>query len=667
MKRPIIFSIFFIFNLCLFANVQLPKIFTDHAVLQRNAPISIWGWADKGEKVVVTLNKQKQTTEADNSGKWQIKFNAMSAGGPYELNVKAKNVIVLKDILIGEVWLCAGQSNMAFNLSRSKNGSKEVLNANIPTIRQFKVKEKISAEPKDDVDANDWKVCSPEVAGQFSAVAYYFAKNINAELNVPVGIINSSWGGTYIEGWMSHSALMKHPDYSSLSEVTNLEIEKWTANIGDLFTYYKQQLGIQTFENYKADDAKWSLPTFDDSKWLTVPFPGNFDKSFLPLYDGVVWFRTVVDIDSQAAKDGLTLRLGTINDEYELYINGEKINTEINTFHTRQYEIDPQKLIAGKNVIAIKIINYWETGGFISPANEYCIEGKNGYKIPFADHTWKMNFASAIRVWLNSPNIQPNMLFNAMINPIKSFTIKGALWYQGENNENYAFQYKSLLPMLIADWRTQFNQGDFPFYFVQLPNFKKFNQNSQLGEAVWAEMRESFSKTLSVANTGMAVTVDLGDSTDIHPIKKEEVGKRLSFVALNNLYNKPMEFSGPRFEKLTKTDGRLIVEFEKSPFSTLIIKDIYGYLKGFEIAGEDQRFYYAKATLDGNKVIVQNDKVANPVAVRYSWSNNPDGNLYNSAGLPASPFRTDNWKLISEGAKYDSWIGNRYNKVYKRP
>lgn len=667
MKKHLFILILLSFHIGLFANVKLPKIFADHAVLQRNAPINVWGWADKGEKVIVTFNKQKQSTITDNTGKWQLKLSAMPAGGPYELTIKGKNIIILKDILVGEVWLCSGQSNMAYPLGGWQKGCEEIPLEKCPAIRQIKIKETTAAEPAEDIVTSGWKAYSPEVAREFSAVAYSFAKNINMELNVPIGIINSSWGGTFIEGWMSHAALVKQSDYSQLSELTNPQLEKWYSNVSELFSYYKQKLGIQSFENYKTDDSQWALPAYDDSKWLPVPFPGSFDNTILPLFDGTVWFRTLVDIDSQIAKDGLILRLGKINDEYEVYINGVKINTEINTYRIKQYEIAPNKLIAGKNVIAIKIINYWEAGGFISLANEYFIEGKNGFKIPFAEQSWKMNFASVIRVWLNNPNIQPNIIFNGMINPITHYTIKGALWYQGENNENFAYQYRNLLPALIADWRTRFKQGDFPFYFVQLPNYKKFSQNSQNGEAIWAEMRESIAKTLSVPNTGMAVTIDLGDSIDIHPPKKKEVGKRLSLIALNNLYNKPMEYSGPEVEQVAKSTGKIIVTFKKSKFSSLVVKDIYGYLKGFEIAGDDQHFYYTKAILDGNNVILQNEKVPNPVSVRYSWSNNPDGNLYNSAGLPASPFRTDTWKLTTQGAKFDSWIGNRYKMEYEKP
>lgn len=664
MKRYL-FLIFLSLNLCLFANVRLPKIFTDHAILQRNVSINVWGWADKGEKIVVMLNKQKQSTVADNTGKWQLKLNGMPAGGPYDLIVKGKNLIVLKDILLGEVWLCSGQSNMEFTLKSSQKATEEITKAKYPTIRQFRIKQKTSAQLSEDMDVSEWKACSPDVAGEFSAVAYYFAKTLNKELNVPIGIINSSWGGTYIEGWISHSALIKDMDYKQVPELTNLQLQKWYSNVGDLFSYYKQMLGIQSFDNYKADDSQWHLPAYDDTKWLSVPFPGSFDQTILPLYDGTVWFRTVVDIDKQIANNGLTLHLGKMKDQYEIFINGEKINREINTDRVFQYEIDPQKLVAGKNVIAIKVINYWEAGGFISPANEYVIEGKNGYIIQLAEQTWRMNIASVLRVWLNNPNVHPSIIFNAMINPITAYTIKGVLWYQGENNENYAFQYQKLLPLLIADWRAQFRQGEFPFYFVQLPNFKNFNQNSQNGGANWAEMRDAFSKTLCVSNTGMAVTIDLGDSTNIHPKNKEDVGKRLSYIALNNLYNKPIEYSGPEVDQVTKSTGEMIVKFKKT-VSSLIVKDRYGYLKGFEIAGEDQHFYYAKATLDGNTVTLQNNFVPNPVAVRYSWSNNPDGNLYNSAGLPASPFRTDTWKITTEEAKFDSWIGNRYKVDYKK-
>jgi sialate O-acetylesterase len=654
------------FNISLCANVIMPKIITDHAVLQRNAPIHVWGWADKGEKVVVTLNKQKQSTVADNAGKWQLKLNPMPAGGPYDLTVKGKNVIVIKDILLGEVWLCSGQSNMALTLKETNKAGEEIAMANYPAIRHFKIKPKTSAEPAEDIEGGQWKVCSPEEAGEFSGVAYYFAKSINKELNVPIGIINASWGSTYIEGWMSHSALIRYPYYEQIPEIKNQQLAKWYSNVVDLLSYYRQKLCIQSFENFKIDDSQWHLPAYDDRKWLTVPFPENFDKTFLPCIDGTVWIRTVVNINQHMVNKGLTLHLGKIKDEYDFFINGEKINSEKNTENIRHYEIDPRKLKAGENVIAIKIINYWDLGGFISPANNYYIEGADGFKIPLADQSWKMNLSSVFKLWLNNQNVQPDILFNGMIHPVSSYTIKGALWYQGESNDEFASDYKNLLPLMISDWRTHFKQGGFPFYFVQLPNYKKFSQNSQNGGATWAEMRESLSKTLSVPNTGMAVTIDLGDSVNIHPKNKEDVGNRLALIALKNLYDKPIVCSGPEVESVTKSTGKMIVTFKKSA-SALIVKDRFGYLKGFEIAEEDQHFYYTQAILDGNHVILQNDRVPAPVAARYSWSNNPDGNLYNDAGLPASPFRTDSWKLTTEDNKFDSWIGNRYKMEYIKP
>lgn len=650
----------------LFANVRLPKILASHAVLQRSAPINIWGWADKGEKVTVTMNHQKQSVITDNTGKWLIKLNAMPAGGPYDLIVKGKNTIVLNDILVGEVWLCSGQSNMEFTLKSSQNAAKEIPIANYPVIRHFKIKDKISAIPAEDIEAGEWNVCSPGTVSEFTAIGYYFAKFINTELNVPVGIINASKGGTYIEAWISQAALCKLPDYKQVPALSNEQLEKWFANVEDLYSYYAKQLSIASLDNFKTDDSQWHLPKYDDSKWLPVPFPGDFDKTILPCFDGTVWFRTVVDIDEKAANECLTLRLGEMKDDYEVYINGERINSIINTDSLRHYEIDTKKLIPGKNVLAIKIIDNWETGGFVSSADQYFIEGKNGFKILFAEQPWKMNISSVIRVWIRSPNVEPNLLFNGMIYPIIPYTIKGTLWYQGENNEDYAFQYRKLLPLLIADWRDQFKQGAFPFYFVQLPNFKKFNQNSQHGGSNWAEIRESQSKTLTVPNTGMAVAIDLGDSTNIHPKNKEDVGKRFSFIALNNLYNNPTEYSGPDVDHVTYNNGKIIVIFKKSG-SCLVVNDRYGYLKGFEIAGEDQHFYSTKAIVDGNNIILQNDKVPEPVAVRYAWSNNPDGNLYNGSGLPASPFRTDTWNLSTEGNKFDSWIGNRYQLEYKKP
>ncbi|MBL0740650.1 sialate O-acetylesterase [Chryseolinea lacunae] len=664
MKKLILFSVAMLCTIAVSAHVRMPGIFTDHAVLQRNAPIKIWGWADKGERVTVYLNGFKKAVVTDQTGRWLVVIPEMVAGGPYELVVQGKNTIRFTDILIGEVWLCSGQSNMQFVVQNTASAKTEIAKANWPTIRHFKVKEKIAASPSDDVAGGSWTVCSPETVPSFTAVGYFFAKALNHELNVPVGIVNASWGGTYIEAWMSHSTLIKNPDYRDVSALTDHQLSSWFASVEALYADYGKKLGIESFTNYKTNDSLWHRGDCADLNWISIPFPGDFDKTVLPRFDGTVWFRGRFRLADHTSPKGWTLHLGKVEDYGDIFINGKRIGGASNNTNASDLVIDASVLTPGENVIAIKINDYWETGGFTSHAQAYYLEGSEGVssRIELSGLPWKMNFASA-KTWIRTPNVQPNVLFNGMVNPVIPYTVKGVLWYQGENNAEYAFQYRQLLPALIADWRARFDQPEMPFYFVQLPNYLKYQQNSKNGGAQWAEIRESMQKTLAVPNTGMAVTIDLGDSTDVHPRNKEDVGKRLSLIALNHLYGKKYVSAGPEVKSVSFENGRTLITFREG--ARLIARDRYGYLRGFEVAGKDKIFFNAAAVIKGNVVVVESPLVVSPEAVRYSWSNNPDGNLYNEAGLPASPFRSDDWVLTTEERKFDRWINNMYPVEYK--
>jgi sialate O-acetylesterase len=654
-------AVFTVAAFATYANITLPKIFSDHTVLQRNAPIKIWGWADCGEKISITLNNQKKSVTAEKDGKWSISLEAMPAGGPYTLTASGKNTITLQDILIGEVWLCSGQSNMAFSVQHSHTASTEIPAANFPMIRSFTVVRKTSDVPLADLDQTQhWVVCSPETVGNFTAVGYYFAKQLHLELNVPIGIINSSWGGTMIEPWISYSAITKHPDYESIPPLKEGTLGVWRTEMDKLYQHYASALGIKTLQGYKATDSMWHKVEYDDSHWIPVPFPGKFDNKLLPLWNGIVWFRTEIDVPEKTALADLTLNLGVIDEVDATFFNGVKVGGA-ETLSKRKYVVKSENIKPGKNSLIIKVLDRREDGGFFSPENEIYIEGSNGFKIALKDLSWKMNFPEVQLPSSQYPNVYPGILFNAMINPIIPFTLKGVIWYQGESNFEYGYQYREILPVLIKDWRTQWHQGEIPFYFVQLPNFHRVLYHVKEGGTNWIDLRESFYKTLlNTPNTGMAVTIDLGDSTDIHPTNKIDVGKRLSLIALNKLYQKPVVCEGPELDRVEFTAGKVLLTF-KNTGSGLITKDRYGYVRGFQVAGEDQEFYYEKALIEGNTVIITCEHVRAPVAVRYAWAGNPDGNLYNNEGLPAMPFRTDHWKLFTEGAKYNNWIGNRYN------
>ena len=464
------------------ADVRLPRIFGDHMVLQRNTPIHIWGWADPGETVKVTLNGKDKQTRAAEDGKWSLNLNKEAAGGPYTLVVKGNNEIVLNDVLIGDIWVCSGQSNMEWPLKRTDNAAAEIESANLPQIRHIKVPRTVAGAPKEDISGNpQWQPATPQFVAEFTAVGYYFAKELQNELNVPIGLLNSSWGGTNVETWTSRAA----------------------------------------FEN--SDEFKKMIST------VATPIPDS-----------------------------------TVNK--------------------------------------------------------------------------------------SKPNIAPSLLSNAMIEPIVPFKIKGVIWYQGENNANLAHQYRQAFPLLINDWRERWNIGNFPFYFVQLASYKASGGTSEKG-STWAELREAQKMTLSLSNTGMAVTTDIGNSNDIHPTNKLDVGKRLAAIALNKTYKKKNEYSGPVFKKM-KRDGNKIKIYFDHVDGGLTTKTTGQLLNGFEIAGADRSFKKANAVIEKNYVVVSSDEVAEPIAVRYGWSDdNIEINLFNEAGFPATPFRTDNWDGITVGTK----------------
>jgi len=653
-------KLFYILLICFLglnthAQVRLPRIFADHMVLQQNQPIHIWGWASPGEKVTVILNDQKATASASRDGNWTISLLAQKAGGPYPLTVKGQNQIILNDVMIGEVWLCSGQSNMEFKLENSLFAKDEIAKSANLKIRQFKVPNRMSAVPKTDFDGGNWQISSPETSGDFSAVAYYYAKKLSAELNVTVGIINASWGGTFLESWLSFQALHTLPDYSHYHELTQDELNNWFNVTEKKYDQIFSLLGISNRDSIREDSIAFRKPEFDDSKWLTARLPQQFDYDLLPRFDGVVWFRREINIPEEVAKQGITIYLGRIDDYDITYVNGEKVGSTMGVYASREYQVPTEKLKSGKNTIAIRVLDYWERGGFLDPASEFNISSGNWTQSLAGD--WKMTIGNMSFLWIRTPNVHPNLLFNGMLSPILPYSFKGAIWYQGENNVLFASQYRQIFPELIKDWRKKFSNGNFPFYLVQLPNFNSINSNSQHGGSDWADLRESQTSALKLPNTGMVVTIDLGDSTNVHPKDKTELARRLALLALKNTYGQNLgEVASPMIHDVRIEAN--IVDLRFSNIGTgLIAHDKYGYLKGFEVAGPDQKFYYAKAVIEGERVIVSSEKVPNPVAVRYAWSSNPsDANLYNKEGFPASPFRTDTWLLLTEGSNYLNWI-----------
>ncbi|MEP6734154.1 MAG: sialate O-acetylesterase [Chryseolinea sp.] len=650
MKRSIIFLLA---TLCCASmahcTVRLPKIITDHMVIQRNKPITIWGWADPNESVTVQFKTQSKKSKAGKDGKWKVVLQPETAGGPFQMTVKGANVITISDILIGEVWVCSGQSNMEFSVSSTKNADVEIQQANYPDIRQFLVAKSVSSKPEEEVKGGDWKGCSPATAGEFTAVGYFFARDLYNTLKVPIGLINTSWGGTHSETWTSREAFENNAEFKSM--ISSMPVLDLDALAKERVASQVNKLKSLGMNVPAIGTDQWKSVDYDDKKWPTMSLPGVWERKGLESVDGVVWFRKTISISSADAGKPATVELGPVDDSDDTYVNGSLVGSMKNKYNeNRKYNIPASVLKEGKNVIAIRVEDTGGDGGVNGEDKDMKLTMASGAVVPLSGD-WTYNVEKIEATTSVGPNSYPTLLFNAMINPILHAGIAGVIWYQGESNAGRAYQYRTAFPLMIQDWRRHWNQGDVPFYFVQLASFNSANGDSEHG-STWAELREAQTMTLSLPHTGMAVTTDIGEANDIHPRNKQDVGKRLAAVALHDAYAKDVVFSGPVYQSM-KVEGDKVRIVFGSKGSGLMVKDKYGYLKGFELAGSDQKFHYAKAWIEGGDVVVSCEGVSTAVAVRYGWADNPeDCNLFNKEGFPASPFRSDTWKGITESSKF---------------
>lgn len=645
MKKQFLF-LFIVFSFCANANVRLPKIFADDMVLQRNKLIPIWGWADANEKIEIKFNQQTKITKADKNGKWTIRLQAENAGGPYELSIKGRNKIVVKNVLVGEVWICSGQSNMEFKVSQADNFEKEIIDSNYPSIREFTVSRDVSSLPKDDVKVGKWEVCNKSTMGNFTAVGYFFAKKIYSELKIPIGLIHTSWGGTVSETWTSREGFENSDEFKEMiAGMPNINLD----SISKVFNKSISKR-VETLQGSKINPAiaeTYKELAFNDSTWPQLNEPEVWESQDLGEFDGVVWLRKSIILSSNEAGKAGTIELSKIDDEDISYINGVEIGRNNNWDAKRKYTIPAGILKEGNNVISIRVVDNGGGGGIYGESDDFKIT--IGDKIIPLKGKWKYQIES-VKSDIG-PNSYPSLLFNAMVNPLIPYAFEGVLWYQGESNASRAQQYKKAFPALITDWRKKWNQGDFPFYFVQISSFNESNGNSNNG-SMWAELREAQSQTLKLPNTGMCVTTDIGNPTNIHPTNKQDVGKRLAAIALKNVYKQNIICAGPTYKSMEIQGNKIVVSFDNLG-SGLYTSDKYGYVKGFEIAGEDKVFYFAKSQIVNDKVVIYSEKVLNPVAIHFGWADDAsDNNLYNKEGFPADSFRTDNWKNITNTVKY---------------
>jgi len=677
--------------------LRLAGLFTDNMVLQRDMPVPVWGWAAPKEKITVRVARRSASAFAGQSasaftgqsagavagkdGRWMATLAPMPAGGPLEMTVAAgQGTLVVRNVMVGEVWIGSGQSNMEWPVAQSLNAEAEIAGATYPSIRLFTVPKLPANHPQQDVQGA-WQECSPDSVGSFSAVAYFFGRELHGKLNVPIGLIHSSWGGTMAEPWTSREGLLAEPSLRDIVE----SYENGLANFDQAMAEYQVKLAEYQDKHYPKDPGNsgftqgWADPATPTSEWDDMRVPCPWQSAGLN-FNGVVWFRREVDVPAAWAGKELTVSLGPCDDCDTTYFNNVQVgavgkDTPNYWAFPRVYKAPGPLVRAGRNVVAVRIYDHGGAGGFTGSASQMGLvpSGDAGatpirlagvwrYKVEHNFGLVQLPPGPQMPFGPGNPNA-PFALYNGMIAPLIPYAIRGGIWYQGESNADRAYRYRTIFPAMIRDWRRRWGLGDFPFLFVQLANHMP--QGDQPGQSAWAELREAQTMTLKEPNTGMAVAIDIGEAMDVHPKNKQDVGKRLALPALAKVYGmKDLAYSGPIYRSMKIEGGEIHLTFDHVG-GGLVAKGAGGSkLTGFAIAGRDRKFVWAEAEIRPSAlrqaqgsgqmdqtVVVWTNDVPKPVAVRYAWADNPVCNLYNAAGLPASPFRTDDWPISTQPRK----------------
>ena len=621
-------------------------LFGDDMVLQRDKPDTIWGWSEQpGDKVTVQMGDTTATGVAQADRRWEVKIKPPAAGGPYTVKITGRETVELHNVLVGDVWLCTGQSNMLVSLREAKNGDDEVKAANYPQIRFFSVFGHATYNHTG-VIGGSWKPVTPDAAARVSAVGYYFAREVQKDINIPIGLIVDAIGGTPAESWTSAAALRPLKDFDiPLDMVDSLAAAK-----APEYGYYIQHWYDQYDIGLKGN---WSAPDFDDSAWKPVTIPGGFAELGVPDTPVLAYFRKEITLPDPLPTGRSMMFLGVIERMDTVYVNGKEAGGSAWVENPRVYFMRPGMLKPGRNIITIRVMKVKPDGGFMSKPEALHLTVGDKTDIPLAG-AWKGQISvdgrppQPLPVAYQSWPVMPSVLYEGLIKPLAPLSITGALWYQGEENSPRAYEYRKVLPAMIADWRNLFQQGNFPFYIVSLPQYKPRSATPVDGDE-WAETREAQAITASsVPNSCLAVTIDTGDPDNIHTKDKLPVGQRLAYCALANFYGKHVVYQGPSLKSIDRrkdsirlhfahTDGGLVVKGDKP--------------QEFTIAGDDHKWYWANATIKGNTITVASPSVPNPKEVRYAWQSNPAANLFNGAGLPAAPFRTDTWHEMTQDVR----------------
>ncbi|MDP2885786.1 MAG: sialate O-acetylesterase [Ignavibacteria bacterium] len=639
-RGELILILFLLTSLPIWGQVKLPRLISDGMVLQRDARVNLWGWAGAHEKLSIAFCDSVYRTSANEKGEWTVVLSHLKSGGPFTMTVSAANTITIKDVMVGEVWVCSGQSNMELQMRRVRPLYEgEIARSENPHIRYFAVPQKYDFNtPATDLESGKWQSPDPNTVLGFSAVAYFFGAELYAKYHVPIGLINASLGGSPVESWMSEDALKEFSvHYKEAERFKDPALIKQIEGADKTRIDAWHKLLKEKDEGYRDSLKLWYAPALDASDWSSMTIPGYWADTPLGSVNGVVWFRKDVDLPASMAAQPAKLNLGRIVDADEAFVNGVLVGTTSYQYPPRWYEIPSGLLKEGRNTIVVRVVSNIGKGGFVldKPYELVCTGQTIDLKGP-----WRYRLGATMEPLASQTFIRwkPLGLYNGMLAPLLNYSIKGVIWYQGESNAARPIEYRELLPAMIRDWRKHWNQGDFPFLLVQLPNYME--PKPQPSESNWALLREVQLKTLSLPHTGMAVAIDIGEWNDIHPLNKKDVGKRLALAAQQVAYNDDnVVYSGPIYESMKIQGGTIVISFKHIGRGLAARGDELG---GFAIAGGDKRFVWAKARIEKNTIVVWSEEVPQPVAVRYASADNPKGaNLYNAEGLPASPFRTD--------------------------
>lgn len=617
-------------------------IFGDDMVLQRGKPDAVWGWTRPGDSVHVQIGTESAIGLAASDGRWQVKIAPPPTGGPYTMEVAdGRRRAEFHGVMVGDVWICGGQSNMELPLRFTDDAAKVAQRANYPDIRYFTVAERTAYRPVHGLKGS-WKVVSPKTAESLSAVAFYFGRKLEQETHVPIGLVVDAVGGSAGESWASAAALRPLHDYDiPLATLARLTAEGAPAYGNYIMPWYDEyDVGLE---------QKWYSPAHGPSGWKDVHLPGGFAELGIPLTPAVAWFRKEVTLPKPLPPGGALISLGEIQRMDSVYVNGVFVGGSAWVEHPRTYRIPPNVLTPGRNLIAIRIFKTEPHGGFLdAPSRFHLVLGDHSV-VPLAGQ-WQGRISVDARPphpmplhFANWP-VMPTVLYNGMLVPVAPLSISGAIWYQGAQNSPRGYEYRKLLPAVIASWRRLFAQGDFPFYIVQLPAFGP--RSAVPTDDGWADIRESQAiAAASVPHSCLAVTIDTGDANSLHPGNKAPVGDRLALCALAQYYGRHVADSGPTVASLTRLSHSIRIRFAHTD-GGLVARG--GGLKGFSIAGRNRQWHWADARIRGSAVIVSSPEVPHPTQVRYDWQSDPAATLFNGAGLPAGPFRTDDWPLVTQ-------------------